>query len=398
MKKKVLAAVIAVIVLGVVFKLLGESDTVSIPEAVTKVQQALSDSGEDSSEVSEAASQSAGSPYKYYYYKLNNDEKKAYDNVLAKVYSFPSTVKVPALNQDELNEMFQALLYDNPDLFFLGSHCTLSSIGGTGLLSLDYRVSKSDYKSALKKIENTRDEILSNVADRSDEWKTEKQVHDALAAKLGYDYTDDESNLSTIYGALADGTASCEGYSKAMKYILDYLGIESYVLAGKATDTDGDTDSHMWNVVKINGCYCHLDLTWDDPVNGNYKTYEYFNLSDRQINCDHSNWSFDYDCTSVTQSYSYKAGFYFTSYSVANNEELARAIAKELDSGNTAIELRFSDMTAYSAGYRTLIEEYAIYDVITSADKYCSLSFSHSDLSFSQNRTTLVMTFIPNFK
>ena len=95
MKKKVAAAVIAVIILAVVFKLLGDSDKVNIPEAVTKVQSAISgqSSGTPSAAVTDEDDNSAGSPFKYYYSKLSAAEKQAYDNVLAKVYSFPQYVR-----------------------------------------------------------------------------------------------------------------------------------------------------------------------------------------------------------------------------------------------------------------------------------------------------------------
>ena len=41
---------------------------------------------------------------------------------------------------------------------------------------------------------------------------------------------------------------------------------------------------HMWNSVKIDGNWYHLDITWDDSENA---YYHYFNLSDKVIKRDH---------------------------------------------------------------------------------------------------------------
>ena len=42
---------------------------------------------------------------------------------------------------------------------------------------------------------------------------------------------------------------------------MDMLGIENYTISGKAGN-----DQHIWNVVKINGDWYQVDVTWDDPL------------------------------------------------------------------------------------------------------------------------------------
>ena len=78
----------------------------------------------------------------------------------------------------------------------------------------------------------------------------------ADAIKAGTDLTD-SYNSQTAYGALIEHMAICGGYSDAMAIYLNKLGIQNYKVA---------SDIHVWNVVKLDDYWYHLDLTWDDPV------------------------------------------------------------------------------------------------------------------------------------
>ena len=52
-----------------------------------------------------------------------------------------------------------------------------------------------------------------------------------------------------------------------MSIFLNKLGIENYKISN---------DTHIWNLVYINGVWAHLDTTWDDPIseyNVNRDTY-----------------------------------------------------------------------------------------------------------------------------
>ena len=58
----------------------------------------------------------------------------------------------------------------------------------------------------------------------------------------------------------------CEGYARGFKYILDELGIPCVLISGTATNSNGETESHAWNYVELEGKWYAVDVTWDDPV------------------------------------------------------------------------------------------------------------------------------------
>ena len=64
----------------------------------------------------------------------------------------------------------------------------------------------------------------------------------------------------TAYGCLEDGCAVCEGYSCAAKLLLNEFGVECQIEVGDCIDGGG----HAWNLVKVDGNWYQLDVTWND--------------------------------------------------------------------------------------------------------------------------------------
>jgi hypothetical protein len=76
----------------------------------------------------------------------------------------------------------------------------------------------------------------------------------------------------------------CDGYAHTYGLLLSIAGIESRFVIGK---TDGI--EHIWNLVKLNGQWTHIDVTYDDPkpdVPGRV-LHNYFGLSDARIASNH---------------------------------------------------------------------------------------------------------------
>lgn len=100
-----------------------------------------------------------------------------------------------------------------------------------------------------------------------------KVVHDYIIDNTKYDtlkttnISDETYKSNTAYGVLIQGYGICSGYSDAMAIFLNKLNIDNYKISN---------DTHIWNLVYINGIWAHLDTTWDDPIsefNENRDTY-----------------------------------------------------------------------------------------------------------------------------
>lgn len=113
-----------------------------------------------------------------------------------------------------------------------------------------------------------------------------KKVHDYVIDSTKYDTLktnnihDETYKSNTAYGVLIQGYGICSGYADTISIFLNELDIENYKISN---------DTHIWNLVYINGVWTHLDSTWDDPIsdrNLNRDTYflisynELLNLND----------------------------------------------------------------------------------------------------------------------
>ncbi len=77
--------------------------------------------------------------------------------------------------------------------------------------------------------------------------------------------------VRTPYGTLVKGESVCEGYARALKTVLDELGIKNVLAQGMFVDADtGRKEPHMWNYVCMDDNRWYLvDATMGDGSNGN---------------------------------------------------------------------------------------------------------------------------------
>ena len=101
-----------------------------------------------------------------------------------------------------------------------------------------------------------RVEKLIRPAQKLPEWEKEKYVHDFICENIRYDKLK-KSYSHEIIGPLGQGVGVCEGIAKAVKILLDALGV--------------------WCVIAICG---------NNPEASEIR-YDYFNLDDSQIFRDH---------------------------------------------------------------------------------------------------------------
>lgn len=108
-----------------------------------------------------------------------------------------------------------------------------------------------------------------------------KAIHDWIVLHLAYDVT---LKKDTAYAALKEGATVCQGYALLAYKMLKEAGIENRIVEGEAGG-----QLHVWNLVRLDGLWYHLDTTWDDPVpdRKNEVSYQYYLRTDDQMQTDH---------------------------------------------------------------------------------------------------------------
>ena len=235
---------------------------------------------------------------KMYYYQLDIYGKMIYDRVydnIEKLKTGTYVVNFDTLFNDLLHEeggdavleeAFQfgmnALLFDHPEIFFLDITKMYMSTEITSFGPLKtYRVSIGNLEGetylsetffneqSVNMVTEMLETIKSNVRGTVIEGNTYdivRTVHDYLIDTMDYDKSLEKDNIYNIYGALINREAVCEGYAKSLKYILDDFGIPCVIVCGIGQNSNGDTESHAWNYVRIDENWYAIDATWDDPV------------------------------------------------------------------------------------------------------------------------------------
>ncbi len=259
------------------------------------------------------------------YNNLKEGEKEVYNLILTAMKNCDKSVKIPNIDRTgkDFSRILELIRIENPAMF----HIDTRKIGETSIMSqtveieFTYKYTAYQVNTMLREAEKKADGILSKITSDMSEYDYVKLFHDELIINC----KSDKSGLycDNLYGALYDGKALCEGYSKAFSYLCSVAGIENMIVTGKTGKTD-----HMWNMVKLDGNWYHVDVTWDHPpaiITEAYPDavlYTYFLVSDTGLSdertVDRSLQEVP-KATSSVMNYFYHDGLYADSYNDALN-------------------------------------------------------------------------------
>ncbi len=131
-------------------------------------------------------------------------------------------------------------------------------------------------------------------------------------------------HVRTSYGALVKGQSLCEGYARAVKTVLDAMGINSVLVQGNYRAPDGSDNLHMWNYVQIDGKWYGVDATAGDGMKGTVDSGKYL-LADRSV----------MDANHKPDGVMSGSGFRFTYPQLSGPEGGSEGEEPEPDTGNT---------------------------------------------------------------
>lgn len=102
-----------------------------------------------------------------------------------------------------------------------------------------------------------------DIKDDDNDLEKIRKVHDWLVINISYSKKQFYSYLDKGYNwyeiALKKGFGICSLYSFIFRSFMKLLDIECIIVTSKPMD-------HAWNMVKLDdGCWYHIDVTWDDP-------------------------------------------------------------------------------------------------------------------------------------
>ena len=205
-----------------------------------------------------------------------------------------SRVECKGYSQQSIVKVYAAVYHDHPELFYLSYApqlaTTFSFMGKILTLISESIYSHREISQFNTKIEEIKRYILSKAASCKNQKDKELCIIDFLIENTLYEI--DHKYHQNAASVLVNKKGQCSGISKAVKLLCDHLGIECIVVEGTGFDESmGLSGAHAWNIVKIDGKYYHLDVTFMIGANLSKRKpfrYLFFNASDVEFEKNHT--------------------------------------------------------------------------------------------------------------
>lgn len=162
-------------------------------------------------------------------------------------------------------------------------------------------------------LERCREVLGEVLTEGMSAYEMELAVHDWLVERGSYDRTVyDNPNHSgrtgyrDPWGMLVGGYGNCLGYSSTFQLLMDLSGVECITVVGAAF---GSREDHAWNMVKLDGEWYCVDVTWDDPTGAarNGRHHRYFNVTSAYLRETDHQWDYRNVPEATAAAYAWKA-------------------------------------------------------------------------------------------
>lgn len=222
--------------------------------------------------------------YEYWKTTLSEDRQLVYDELKESFLQFKKDFSVHIdgnLSLDDFKEIYTAVLLDHPEMFWMYSYSVTTKffsndINTSKKIKLEYSFNEEESKDIKKRISPKYEAIINEAKKLESDYDKIKYVHDELI-RLGVYTKYDADNLvyfQSLISIFDTGETVCSGYSYGFKFIMDNLGIDC-ILTRDVSNEDV-SKNHIWNMVKLDGIWYNIDLTYDGNVDDEYIYYKYF--------------------------------------------------------------------------------------------------------------------------
>lgn len=307
----------------------------------------------------------------YAYQQLTESERDVYIEILWSLLEYQENVTLSTMDQEEISRIFQCVLNDHPEIFYVEGYTytkyTLGDILKKITFTGTYKMGREEIAERQVRIDDYASRCLAGLPAGADEYETVKYIYEYLIEHTEYDAgSEDNQNICSVF---LDGRSVCQGYAKATQYLLQQAGIRATLVLGNVSSGEG----HAWNLVQIDGEWYYVDTTWGDAsyqAKGSAASYPEEKMP--HINYDYLCVTTDQlikthvidsvvelpECTSMDANYYVREGLYFTSL---DDEQLQRIFQEGYEKGNAYITFKCASEEIYDEMQERLIDRQEIF-------------------------------------
>ena len=307
----------------------------------------------------------------YYFKQLNEEEQRVYRELLKGIRAREKDFYLTLSQDDSIDRCYHAVLKDHPEIFWVHNH---EKIYKTTYSDSDYCTFTPGYiytESEISEIQNAMEagfqEVSSLIPADASDYEKVRIVYTYVIDNTQYQASDDDQSIAGVFWKKE---AVCAGYAGAVQYLLERIGVPCIYVDGS---TQGSTEGHAWNIVKLDGEYYYVDATnGDQPdfLNGNAAQLE-----------EHKTIIYDYlcpfpeeyekkyirseeltvpDCTAKDMNFYVLNQGCFDGYDWENIYDYCKM---RLDNGAAVVRFKFSNQEAFSAACNELLDNGEVQNV-----------------------------------
>lgn len=307
----------------------------------------------------------------YYFKQLNEEEQRVYRELLKGIRAREKDFYLTLSQDDSIDRCYHAVLKDHPEIFWVHNH---EKIYKTTYSDSDYCTFTPGYiytESEISEIQNAMEagfqEVSSLIPADASDYEKVRIVYTYVIDNTQYQASDDDQSIAGVFWKKE---AVCAGYAGAVQYLLERIGVPCIYVDGS---TQGSTEGHAWNIVKLDGEYYYVDATnGDQPdfLNGNAAQLE-----------EHKTIIYDYlcpfpeeyekkyirseeltvpDCTAKDMNFYVLNQGCFDGY---DWETIYDYCKMRLDNGAAIVRFKFSNQEAFAAACNELLDNGEVQNV-----------------------------------
>lgn len=307
----------------------------------------------------------------YYFKQLNEEEQRVYRELLKGIRAREKDFYLTLSQDDSIDRCYHAVLKDHPEIFWVHNH---EKIYKTTYSDSDYCTFTPGYiytESEISEIQNAMEagfqEVSSLIPADASDYEKVRIVYTYVIDNTQYQASDDDQSIAGVFWKKE---AVCAGYAGAVQYLLERIGVPCIYVDGS---TQGSTEGHAWNIVKLDGEYYYVDATnGDQPdfLNGNVAQLE-----------EHKTIIYDYlcpfpeeyekkyirseeltvpDCTAKDMNFYVLNQGCFDGY---DWETIYDYCKMRLDNGAAVVRFKFSNQEAFAAACNELLDNGEVQNV-----------------------------------